>query len=79
MSLKDDSDIISKIYIYLTLSAISIRKYDKVNNFYFSAKIIRQNHLNELLVLLNMSLCVEISALYQTKTDVIALVEEVSF
>ncbi|HBF2293532.1 TPA: GGDEF domain-containing protein, partial [Clostridioides difficile] len=80
LSLKDDSDIISKIYIYLTLSAISIRKYDKVNNFYFSAKkIIRQNHLNELLVLLNMSLCVEISALYQTKTDVIALVEEVSF
>ncbi|HBF6502110.1 TPA: GGDEF domain-containing protein, partial [Clostridioides difficile] len=30
LSLKDDSDIISKIYIYLTLSAISIRKYDKV-------------------------------------------------
>ncbi|EML0029717.1 TPA: GGDEF domain-containing protein [Clostridioides difficile] len=80
LSLKDNADIISKIYIYLTLSAISIRKYDKANNFYFSAKkIIRQNHLNELLVLLNMSLCVEISALYQTKTDVIALVEEVSF
>lgn len=47
--------------------------------FISQQKVIRQNHLNELLVLLNMSLCVEISALYQTKTDVIALVEEVSF
>ncbi len=77
---KENAEIISKIYIYLTLSAISIRKYDKANNFYFLAKkSIKQNHLNELLVLFNMSLCVEISALYKTKTDVISLVEEVSF
>lgn len=77
---KENAEIISKIYIYLTLSAISIRKYDNANNFYFLAKkSIKQNHLNELLVLFNMSLCVEISALYKTKTDVISLVEEVSF
>lgn len=77
---KENAEIISKIYIYLTLSAISIRKYDKANNFYFLAKrSIKQNHLNELLVLFNMSLCVEISALYKTKMDVIFLVEEVSF
>ncbi|MBY2476420.1 GGDEF domain-containing protein [Clostridioides difficile] len=80
LPLKENAEIISKIYIYLTLSAISIRKYDKANNFYFLAKkIIKQYHLNELLVLFNMNLCVEISALYQTKTDVISLVEEVSF
>lgn len=77
---KENAEIISKIYIYLTLSAISIRKYDNANNFYFLAKkSIKQNHLNELLVLFNMSLCVEISALYKTKADVISLVEEVSF
>ncbi|NMS89772.1 GGDEF domain-containing protein [Clostridioides difficile] len=77
---KENAEIISKIYIYLTLSAISIRKYDKANNFYFLAKkSIKQYHLNELLVLFNMNLCVEISALYKTKTDVISLVEEVSF
>lgn len=80
LPLKENAEIISKIYIYLTLSAISIRKYDKANNFYFLAKkIIKQYHLNELLVLFNMNLCVEISALYQTKMDVISLVEEVSF
>lgn len=80
LSLKDDADIISKIYIYLTLSAISIKKYDKANHFYSLAKkIIKQQRLNELLVLFNMSLCVEISALYKTKSDVVLLVEEVSF
>nr|UWI48982.1 GGDEF domain-containing protein [Clostridioides difficile] len=80
LSLKDDAEIISKIYIYLTLSAISIKKYDKANHFYFLAKkIIKQQRLNELLVLLNMSLCVEISALYKTKSEVVLLVEEVSF
>lgn len=80
LSLKDDADIISKIYIYLTLSAISIKKYNKANHFYFLAKkIIKQQRLNELLVLFNMSLCVEISALYKTKSDVVLLVEEVSF
>lgn len=80
LPLKENVEIISKIYIYLTLSAISIRKYDEANNFYLLAKkYIKQYHLNELLVLFNMNLCVEISALYQTKTDVISLVEEVSF
>lgn len=36
--LKDDLDIIFKIYIYFILLVIFIRKYDKVNNFYFLVK-----------------------------------------
>lgn len=78
IDLNKNKHIITKTYIYLTICSISIKKNSNIEYFYKKAKtLIDKYNLLDLLVFLNMSICIEIRLIYEAKPIIIELIEEV--